>query len=84
MYSDHYPIMVEFDNLPKGWIAMETANSWNMNKPGGWTTYERLTEAAIEKIEDIIKNYVLNTEEISELLEGLSASHQQVRFTSGR
>ena len=54
VYSDHYPIVVEFENLPKGWIATETASSWNMNQPEGWKTYERLTEAASEKINNII------------------------------
>ena len=69
VYSDHYPIVVEFEILPKGWIATETASSWNMNKPEDWKTYERLTEASSEKINNIIENNELNIEETSEMVE---------------
>ena len=29
VYSDHHPILVEFENLPKGWIGKEKSSSWN-------------------------------------------------------
>ena len=69
VYSDHYPIVVEFEKLPKGWIANETASSWNMNTPGGWEEYERLTEAASVKINEIVENYDLSVKEMSDLIE---------------
>ena len=69
VYSDHYPIVVEFEKLPKGWIANETASSWNMNTPGGWEEYEQLTEAASVKINEIVENYDLSVKEMSDLIE---------------
>ena len=35
VYSDHYRMVVEFETLPKGWIAKETTSSRNINKVGG-------------------------------------------------
>ena len=35
VYSDHYPMVVEFETLPKGWTAKETTSSRNINKVGG-------------------------------------------------
>ena len=69
VYSDHYPMVVEFDKLPMGWIAKETTSSWNMNTLGGWEEYERLTEAASVKINKIVENNDLSIEEMSDLIE---------------
>ena len=56
IFSDHHPLLLELENLPKGWIGKEKVSSWNRAKPGGWKRYEELTEAASEKIDQIIEN----------------------------
>ena len=79
VYSDHYPVVVEFEKLPKGWIVKETTSSWNLNKPGGWQKYEQLTEAASEKISNVIENYELNTVEVSDRIEKMET---KIKFQS--
>ena len=54
IYSDHFPHIVEFENLPKGWIAKEKTSSWNQNKPNGWERYKKLTDNASVKIKKIL------------------------------
>ena len=69
IYSDHHPIIIEFENLPKGWIAKEKLGSWNRIKPGGWEQYKNLTEIASKKMDAIIENKNLTNEEVAEKLE---------------
>ena len=49
IYSDHHPVLVEFENFPKGWISKKPTCSWNRVKPGGWGRYKDLSEAASEE-----------------------------------
>ena len=72
-------MVVEFENLPKGWIAKETTSSLNMNTPGGWEEYKRLTEAAGVKINKIIENDDLSVEEISDVIEKIEI---KIKFKS--
>ena len=71
IYSDHHPIIIEFENLPKGWIAKDKQSSWNRNKPGGWEQYKNLTEIASKKMDVIIQNNELTNEEVAEKLENV-------------
>ena len=65
IYSDHHPIVVEFENLPKGWKATDKSVSWNRNKPGGWECYKDMTEKACVNIDRLIENEELTNEEVA-------------------
>ena len=69
VYSDHFPLLVEFENLPQGWISKDIECSWNQKKPGGWERYEALTEAASKKMDSVIEDEELSIEEISDKIE---------------
>ena len=66
IFSDHYPIVVEFEILPKGWKVKDKSISWNLSKPDGWKKYTVLTEIASEKMDKVIENEELTIEEVSE------------------
>ena len=70
IYSNHYPLtlVVEFDNLPKGWIAKDKYCSWNKRKPEGWEQYKYLIKKASEKIDLIIANEELTNIEVAKSL----------------
>ena len=53
VFSDHHPLVVEFENLPKGWIGKDQIRSWNRSKPGGWDKCKELTEAAREREREV-------------------------------
>ena len=69
VYSDHFPLLVEFENLPQGWISKDIECSWNQKKPGGWERYEALTEAASKKMDSVTEDEELSIKEISDKIE---------------
>ena len=69
IYSDHFPVLVEFENLPKNWIVKKQPTSWNLSKPDGWEKYMSLTEAASGKMDKIIENEDLTIEVVTEKIE---------------
>ena len=70
---------MEFENLPKGWIAKEQICSWNQGKPGGWERYRELTEEASEKIEAIIEDKKLTSDEVAKRVEAIET---KIKFQS--
>ena len=66
IYSDHHPLLVEFENLPKGWIAKEKISSWNLGREDGKGIKSELTEASSERIDNIIENKKLTSDEVAE------------------
>jgi len=48
---------------------VERQATWNLGKPGGWEAYERLSVEAADKIERVLENKDLETEEIMEKVE---------------
>ena len=70
---------MEFENLPKGWIAKEKISSWNLAKPGGWERYKELTEASSERIDNIIDNKKLTSDEVAEKVERVET---KIKFQS--
>ena len=50
-----------------------------MNTPGGWEEYERLTEAASVKINEIVENDDLSVEKMSDLIEKIET---KIKFKS--
>jgi hypothetical protein len=53
--TDHFSLMVELW-LPKKEKSQKTLTVWNKNKPGGWEAYKVLTDAAQNKMDDIIED----------------------------
>ena len=46
-YSDHFPLIITFENIPKQKAKNPLANVhtiWNTNKEGGWEAFKTLTE----------------------------------------
>ena len=71
--------IVEFENLPKGWINKKPTCSWNRGKPGGWERYKDLSEAASKAIHNIIKNNELTNKEVFNEVEKIE---NKIRFQS--
>ena len=69
VFSDHYPLVIEFENLPKGWIGKDKASSWNLSKPNGWERYKLLTDDASLKINQIVENEDITNDEVSSRIE---------------
>ena len=79
IFSDHYPLVIEFENLPKGWIRKDKVSSWNLSKPSGWEKYKVLTEAAAGKMNKVIENEDETNEEVAANIEKIET---KIKFQS--
>ena len=72
-------VLVEFENLPKGWISKKPTCSWNRGKAGGWERNKDLPEAASEAIDNIIKNKELTNKKVFNKVEKIE---NKIKFQS--
>ena len=62
--SDHFPIIVTLENMPKAKLKKHNESSWNLNKPGGWKAYEEALEEAAKELEGIVEDESLAEEAV--------------------
>ena len=78
VYSDHFPGLITFNNLPKEKEEKEEKIvRWNLAKDGGWMKYKELTEKYVEAIEEIVENKQLAIEQVSHKFEKV---HNKIKF----
>ena len=68
---DHYPLMVVLKNLPTKIIRRDQECSWNLQKPGGWDAYEKLSDENNEKMDAVIEDESLNIENVMRKIEAM-------------
>ena len=66
VFTDHFSLEVVMEGLPGKEGRVDRPNTWNLGKPGGWEKYEELSVEAASKIEKVLENEELDTEEIME------------------
>ena len=54
-YTDHFSLKIELKNIPKKVHKEKPPPNWNLNKPGGWLSFEHLTNEDAQKIKDTIE-----------------------------
>ena len=62
-YADHYPLIIKLE-MPRSEIEATTEASWNVNKPGAWEDYEKISDEEAEKIEELADDETMTNEEI--------------------
>ena len=55
IFTDHFGVKVTLAGLPKSQRKVQKESTWNYNKPGGWDTYEQLTNAAAERVKSVVE-----------------------------
>ena len=71
IHSDHYPIIVKFQNLPTQKILTPKTSHWNLTVPEGWKIYEDLSDNISNKMDEIIENKSLSIEEVKKKTDAL-------------
>ena len=56
VYTDHFSIEVTLVGMPRRKTLCVKSTTWNLGKPEGWKVYEKLTDRAAERIDDIVNN----------------------------
>ena len=56
IFTDHFSLKIELGGMPKNKNENKPMARWNVNKPGGWLIYERITDEIADKINSIVDN----------------------------
>ena len=75
--SDHYPVIIQLEGLPRAGKKETSGSHWNLNKPGGWELYKLGLEEAAEKMNDIIDD---ESRSIEEVMKKVDAIMDSVKF----
>ena len=63
-FADHYTLILNIENLPMSQKKEEKEVRWNLEKPGGWEEYERLSHSRSSKLDKVTENRNKNIQEI--------------------
>ena len=61
--SDHFPIIVLLENMPKANMKVQKEASWNLYKEAGWETYKSVMEEVAKELELVVDDTDLSEEE---------------------
>ena len=71
IFSDHCPLVVNFEKLPTQRIKAVRKSTWKLNAPGGWKKYEVLTNKIQAKMDKYIKDKSFNIEVVKRKIDSL-------------
>ena len=78
VYSDHFPCLLTFNNLPMVQEKKEDKQTrWNLAKKGGWKHYETVSDELSEKLENIVEDESISVEETKKEFDKV---HDKIRF----
>ena len=77
--SDHYPIIIQLEGMPRANTKMAKESQWNLNKPSGWDIYKVAIEDASDKIDTFIDDETLS---IDEVMKKVDNTMNSVKFKS--
>ena len=63
IFTDHFSLKIELSGMPKNKNESKPVARWNVNKPGGWLIYERITDEILDKINSIVDNDKITIDE---------------------
>jgi hypothetical protein len=78
VYSDHFPCLLTFHNLPRGREEKEEKGTkWNIAKEGGWERYKKGSDEMIEKVKESIEDECKSVEDAKKVFDKV---HYKIRF----
>ena len=80
IFTDHYALKIELKDMPKKQEETTKETVWNLNNPGGWEMYEKLTEQAADHIEEAIENET----DIDKIVKKINVIDTKIKFKSFR
>ena len=77
IYTDHYSLKLELTGIPRSRDQDKIEPNWNIGRPGGWETYEKLTDEVAEKITEIVED---ETKDIDTVKKEIEKIENKVKF----
>ena len=59
---DHFPLKMVLNDLPTRRVRTDQESTWNIQKPGGWDKYEKLSNESSKDINKLTENDNLTIE----------------------
>ena len=69
IFTDHYSLKVEFEDIPRKIDNDKPEPSWNLGKPEGWNNFESITNDAAEKIEETVEDIAMDINDVMKKIE---------------
>ena len=79
IFTDHFPVKVILSGIPRRKGETRLEPTWNLGKPGGWQTYERLTNEAADKIKAIAVN---ENDDIDTKMKKIDTIETKIKFSA--
>ena len=54
VYTDHFTLEILISGMPRRNQKVGKVTAWNLGKPGGWESYERLTNRRAEEVDQLV------------------------------
>ena len=80
IFTDHYGVKVILEGMNMGQRMGKKEITWNMNKPGGWEDYERLTGEAAAKVKQVVENAAIGNKDANEVMKKVEAIENEIKF----
>ena len=80
IYTDHYAVKVILTGLPRRQGEVQKEITWNLNKPGGWDTYERLTKEAADKVKQVVEEARGEGHEADKVMKKIDSIENEIKF----
>ena len=76
IFSDHYSLKIEFKGIPRKQEENKQETTWNRGRPGGWETYQRITDDVADKVSDINEK----EDDIDKVMKQIDAIENKTKF----
>ena len=73
IFTDHYGVKVILEGMNMGQRMGKKEITWNLNKPGGWEDYERLTGEAAAKVKEVVENAAIENKDANDVMKKVEA-----------
>ena len=62
--SDHHPIILSLENMPRSRNKKPKSTRWNLSKPGGWEEYKKASDEIASEADKIIEDDKLSNKTV--------------------
>ena len=80
IYTDHFSVMIELNEMPRKQHATREEPTWNKGKPGAWDIFERVTDEYADKIEATVDDTEQNINTAMKKIEKIDTKIKFISF----
>ena len=78
--SDHHPIILSLENIPRSKTKKTVTTRWNLFKTGGWDEYKKLSDEIASEADKIINDKRLSNNDVMKKFDSLQTKIKYKAF----